>query len=67
MQSTVELTIFEFISPLSLIEQLSTCNVHEKYLWYVSTAYKIQFPEKISDNIDANDIKKLRALVEQVE
>ena len=34
---------------------------------FIVTHTKKQIPEKISDNIDANDIKKLRALVEQVE
>ena len=67
VQSSLELIIFQFISALSLIEQLSTYDVDRKYLCYAGNSNNEQFPDEISKYLDANDIKELCALVEQIE
>ena len=59
--------IFQFISPLSLIEQLSSYDADRKYLCYAGNSNNEQFPDEISKYLDANDIKELRTLVEQIE
>ena len=59
--------IFQFISPLSLIEQLSTYDVERKYLCYTGNSNDKQFPDEISKYVDANDIEELHTLVEQIE
>ena len=66
-QSALELIIFQFISTLSLIEQLSTYDVYRKYLCYADSSNIEQFPDEISKYLDANDIKELPTLVEQIE
>ena len=66
-QSALELITFQFISPLSLIEQLSTYDVDRKYLCYAGNSNNEQFPDEISKYLDANDIKELHTLVEQIE
>ena len=67
VQSALELIIFQFMSPLSLIEQLSTYDVDRKYLCYAGNSNNEQFPDEISKYLDANDIKELRTLVQQLE
>ena len=59
--------ILQFISPLSLIEQLSTYDVERKYLCYTGNSNDKQFPDEISKYVDANDIEELHTLVEQIE
>ena len=67
VQFALELIILQFISPLSLIEQLSTYDVDRKYLCYADNSNDEQFPDKISKYLDANDSEELRTLVEQIE
>ena len=62
VQSTQQLIIFQFISSLSLIEQLSTYDVDRKYLCYAGNSNNEQFPDEISKYLDANEIKELRTL-----
>ena len=62
VQSALELIIFQFISPLSLIEQLSTYDVDGNYLCYAGNSNNEQFPDEISKYLDANEIKELRTL-----
>ena len=66
LQSALELIVFQFISPLSLIEQLSTYDVDIKYICYAGNSNNEQFPDEISKNLDPSDIKELRTLVEQI-
>ena len=67
VQSALELIILQFISLLSLIEQLSIYDVDRKYLCYSGNSNDEQFPDEISKYLDANDIEELRTLVEQIE
>ena len=55
VQSALKL-IFQLISPLSLIEQLSTQDVERKYLRYAGNSINEQFPDEISKCLDANNI-----------
>ena len=48
VQSALELIIFQFISTLSLIEELSTYDVDRKYLCYADNSNIKQFPDEIS-------------------
>ena len=50
-----------------MIEQLSTYDVDRKYLCYAGSSNNEQFPDEISKYFDANDIKELLTLVEQIE
>ena len=50
-----------------MIEQLSTYDVDRKYLCYAGNSNNEQFPDEISKYLDANGIKELCALVEQIE
>ena len=65
VQSALAPIVLQFISPLSLIEQLSTYDVERKYLCYTGNSNDKQFPDEISKYVDANDIDELHALVEQ--
>ena len=67
VQCALELIIFQFISPLSLIEQLPTYEVDRKYLCYPGNSNDEQFPDEISKYVDANDFEEFRRLVEQIE
>ena len=67
VQSALAPIILQFISPLSLIEQLSTYDVERKYLCYTGNSNDKQFPDEISKYVDANDIEELHTLVEQIE
>ena len=67
VQSVLTPIILQFISPLSLIEQLSTYDVERKYLCYTGNSNDKQFPDEISKYVDANDIEELHTLVEQIE
>ena len=68
VQSALAPIILQFISPLSLIEQLSTYNnVERKYLCYTGNSNDRQFPGEISEYVDANDIEELHILAEQIE
>ena len=67
VQSALAPIILQFISPLSLIEQLSTYDIERKYLCYTGNSNDEQFPDEISKYVDANDIEGLRTLVEQIE
>ena len=62
----LELIVFQFISPLSLIEQLSTYDVDRKYLCCAGNSNNEQFPDEISKYLDPSNIKELRTLVEQI-
>ena len=59
VQSAVAPVIFQFISPISLIEQLSTYDVERKYLRYTGNSNDEQFPDEISKYVDTNDIEEL--------
>ena len=67
VQSALAPIVLQFISPLSLIEQLSTNNVERKYLCYTGNSNDKQFPDEISKYVDANDIEELHTLIEQTE
>ena len=67
VQSALAPIILQFISPLSLIEQLSTYDVERKYLCYTGNSNDKQFPDEIWKYVDANDIEELHTLVEQHE
>ena len=67
VQSALAPIILQFISPLSLIEQLSTYDVERKYLCYTGNWNYKQFPDEISKFVDANNIEELHSLVEQIE
>ena len=67
VQSALAPIILQFISPLRLIEQLSTRNVERKYLCCTGNSNDTQFPGEISEYLDANDIEELHILVEQIE
>ena len=67
VQSVLEPITLQFMSPLSPIEQLSTCDVDRKYLCYASNSNDEQFPDKISKYVDTKDNEELRTLVEQIE
>ena len=66
VQSAVAPIILQFILPLSLIEQLSTYDVERKYLCYTGNSNDEQFPDEISNYVDANDTEELHTLVEQI-
>ena len=66
VQSALAPVILQFISPLSLIQQLSTCDVERKYLCYTGNSNDEQFPDEISKYVDENHIEELRTLVEQI-
>ena len=55
-QSSLKLIILQFISPLRFIEQLSTYDVDRKHLCYAGNSNDEQFPDEISEYVDANDI-----------
>ena len=59
VQSAVAPVILQFISPISLIEQLSTYDVERKYLRYTGNSNDEQFPDEISKYADTNDIEVL--------
>ena len=63
VQSALAPIILQFISPLSLIEQLSTYDVERKYLCYTGNSNDKQFPDEISKYVDTNDIEELHTLV----
>ena len=67
VQSALAPIILQFISPLSLIEQLSTYDVERIYLCYSGNSNDKQFPDEISKHVDANNIEELHTLVEQIE
>ena len=67
VQSALAPIVLQFISPLSLIEQLSTCDVERKYLCYTGNSNDEQFPGEISKYVDASDTEELHTLVEQIE
>ena len=48
IQSALAPIILQFISPLSLIEELSTYDVERKYLCYTGKSNDKQFPDEIS-------------------
>ena len=66
VQSALAPIILQFISPLSLIEQLSTYDVDRKYLCCSGTGNDEEFPDEISEYVDASDSKELHALVQQI-
>ena len=74
VQSTLAPTILQLISPLSLIEQLSTFDVERKYLYWYKIIFILytgnsngkQFPDEISKYVDASGIAELHTLVEQI-
>ena len=67
VQSALAPIVLQFISPLSLIEQLSTCDVERKYLCYTGNSNDEQFPGEISKYVDASGTEELHTLVEQIE
>ena len=67
VQSTLAPILLQFISPLSLIEQLSTYDVERKYLCYTDNSNDKQFPDEISKYVDASGIEELHTLVEEIE
>lgn len=68
VQSALELIMFQFISPLRLVEQLSVYNVEEKYLCYPNNYYVEPFRDQYNDEyIDENDITQLRSIVKEIE
>ena len=67
VQTAMEPIILQFISPLSLIQQLSTYDVERKYLRYTGNSNDKQFPDEISKFISANEIEELHTLVKQIE
>ena len=67
VQSALAPILLQFISPLSLIEQLLTYDVERKYLCYNDNSNDKQFPDEISKYVDASDIEELHTLVEEIE
>ena len=67
VQSALAPILLQFISPLSLIEQLLTYDVERKYLCYTDNSNDKQFPDEISKYVDASDIEELHTLVEEIE
>ena len=65
-QFVLEPIIFQFISPVILIEQLSTTMLKGN-ICYTGSWNDFQFPDEISKYVDASDIEELRILVEQIE
>ena len=63
VQSELELIILQFISPLT--EQLPTYDVDRKC--YAGDSNDEQFPDEISEYVDANDAAELHTLAEQIE
>ena len=66
VQSALAPIILQFISPLSLIEQLSTYDVDRKYLCCTGNGNDEEFPDEISEYVDASDSEELHALVQQI-
>ena len=67
VQSALAPILLQFISPLSLIEQLLTYDVERKYLCYTDNSNDKQFPDEISKYVDASDIEEFHTLVEEIE
>ena len=67
VQSALAPILLQFISPLSLIEQLLTYDFERKYLCYTDNSNDKQFPDEISKYVDASDIEELNTLVEEIE
>ena len=67
VQSALAPIILQFISPLSLIQQLSTYAVERKYLCYTGNSNYKKFPNEISKYVDANNVGELHTLAEQIE
>ena len=66
VQSALAPITLQFIAPLSLIEQLSTYDVDRKYLCCSGNGNDEEFPDEISEFVDASDSEELHALVQQI-